>query len=269
MSILISVIIPTYKPQKYLWTCLDSLMHQTFPKNDYEVILVLNGCCDPYRKEIEKYISTVLNELNINFIQTDIGGVSNARNIALDCAKGDYITFIDDDDYVSPFYLEQLFDKASNDTVSLCYPLMFKDGTTDFKPYSITGDYIRNCNKIRCVYYHARKFFSGPVYKLIHRDIIGNRRFDEKFKNGEDSLFMFSISDRMRFVDFTSKDAIYYRRVRENSAVTTRRSRMEIIRNAFNMIVCYTKIYLSSPFSYSFYFYFTRLLGAVKIMFYK
>lgn len=100
----ISVIIPTYKPQSYLWECLDSLRNQTFPKSDFEIFLILNGCKDPYQSQIENYL--LIHEIcNLRLIQTDQLGVSNARNIGLDCANGDYITFIDDDDYVSPYYL--------------------------------------------------------------------------------------------------------------------------------------------------------------------
>ena len=96
----ITVIIPTYKPGSYLWKCLDSIKNQTFDKVDFELILVLNGCNEPYYTDIKKYIATNFIGYNINFIQTDVGGVSNARNIALDKAKGKYITFIDDDDFV-------------------------------------------------------------------------------------------------------------------------------------------------------------------------
>ena len=124
----ISVIIPTYKPQDYLWECLNSLVAQTFPKEDFEVILVLNGCCEPWKSNIQQYIDARMQGMNVNYIQTDEGGVSNARNIALDFAKGDYVTFIDDDDLISPTYLEELYEKAAPDTVSLCYPYAFNDG---------------------------------------------------------------------------------------------------------------------------------------------
>ena len=105
----ISVIIPTYKPQDYLWRCLDSLDGQTLAKDKFEVILVLNGCKEPYDGEIKNY-AVNHSQLPLDYIQTDKGGVSNARNIGIDAANGDYITFIDDDDYVSPRYLEALLE---------------------------------------------------------------------------------------------------------------------------------------------------------------
>ena len=124
----ISVIIPTYKPQAYLWECLDSMVAQTFPKEEFEVILVLNGCTEPYKSDFERYIFTKMAGMNVQFIHTEQGGVSNARNRGLDVAKGEYIAFVDDDDYVSPAYLEELYRVATPDTISLCYPYAFHDG---------------------------------------------------------------------------------------------------------------------------------------------
>lgn len=257
----VTVIVPTYKPGRYLWDCLDSLKNQTFPKDDYEVIVVLNGCEDPWKSEIEKYLAE--RQLgNFRLIHTLAAGVSNARNLALDAATREYIAFIDDDDFVSPSYIEELYACASKDVISLCYPLSFKDGTADYLPYYITDNYIKGNGTDTFPYEKARRYFSGPVYKLIHRDIIGNRRFDTSFKNGEDSIFMFAISDKFSKVRFTSQDAVYYRRVREGSALQREKKTSEIIRNCCNMVVAYTKIFFSHPKRYKIAFYITRILGA-------
>lgn len=262
----ISVIIPTYKPQFYFKDCLNSIITQTFPQNDYEVIVVLNGCNEPYKTQITHCIEDNIDKANIKFIHTEKKGVSNARNIALDHCQGTYIAFIDDDDFVSPQYLELLYSKASEDTIPLCYPLSFQDGTKNYIPYLITGDYEQNAENGKCDFRKARKYFSGPVYKLIHKQIIGDRRFDCRFSNGEDSLFMFLISDKFKYVDFTTKEAVYYRRIRENSAVTAKRSRLQICINELRRIAAYSKLYFSSPLKYSLSFYITRILGAVRTM---
>lgn len=261
----ISVIVPTYKPQAYLWECLDSIYNQTFPKSDYELVLVLNGCNEPYNTQILDWLSKH-KDLNVQFFQIDTGGVSNARNIALDNAKGEYVTFIDDDDLISTAYLKELYEKATPDTVSLCYPYAFNDGDIEKQlPYSITKayDYIckHKCKKLSSM---ARKFFSGPCMKLIPMSFIHDRRYDVRFKNGEDSLFMFLISDKIDKVSFTSKDAIYYRRFRENSACTRSKTKREIIANKMNMIKAYISIYLRKPQKYSLLFFITRLLGALR-----
>lgn len=262
----ISLIIPTYKPQIYLWQCLESVKNQTFPKKEFELILVLNGCNEPYNSQIKSYISKSLSDYNVNYIQINQGGVSNARNVALDCVKGEYITFLDDDDYISPLYLEQLYKQVTPEVISLCYPLAFRDGESETVPYRITKQYELLKSKDIVPFYKAYKFFDGPVYKLIHSNIIGDRRFDPAFRNGEDSLFMFLISDRMKNVKFTDKSAIYYRRFRAGSATTANRDRKTIVVNLLRMMKEYSRIYWMGMKRYNLSFYITRMLGALRSM---
>lgn len=261
----VSVIIPTYKPQEYLWKCLDSLTVQTFPKEHFEVIIVLNGCSEPWKSKLEAYISNKMNGINVNFIHTEQSGVSNARNMALDVAKGEYVTFIDDDDYVSPTYIEELYDKASPEIISLCYPYAFNDDAPDEQlPYGVTSEYNSITHKGILPYCRVRRYFGGPWMKLIPRCYIGERRFDVRFANGEDSLFMFLISNRFRYITTTSKNCIYYRRYRENSAYTKKHSWAYILKNGCLMGCAYTKIFLSNTTNYSFSLYIIRLMGVIK-----
>ena len=103
----ISVIIPTFRPQSYLWECLDALRAQTLSANEWEAIIVLNGEEQPYRLQIENYLAQ--HQLTSwRLLYSSQAGVSNARNLGLQASQGDYICFIDDDDYVSPSYLEAL-----------------------------------------------------------------------------------------------------------------------------------------------------------------
>ncbi len=257
----ISIIVPTYKPKDYLWECLASIKNQTYSKADFELVIVLNGCDEPYRTEIIKYNHDNLQGLNVKFLHTLDAGVSNARNLGLDVARGEYIVFIDDDDFISPTYLEELFALADKETVSLCYPLAFVDGSKRYSQYSITQDYNKYHNRLYCKYTLAKRYFSGPVYKMIHKDIIGNRRFDVKFKNGEDSIFMFLISDRMKNVAFTSKNAIYYRRIREGSAVSSPNHNERLI-NCLRLMRKYLIIYCKGK-NYHFGFFITRELGII------
>ena len=163
-SMKVSVIIPSYKPQSYILDCLSSLSKQTFDKESFEIVIVLNGCNEPYKTNIINMISSLESKLIIHILQTDVPGVSNARNIGLDFANGDYICFIDDDDFVSSTYLEQLYAHASGEVISLCRPLSFIDGTFNFKPYNITKDYDRWANNhSKIPFQKARRFFNGPV----------------------------------------------------------------------------------------------------------
>ena len=255
----ISVIIPTYRPQAYLWECLDSLNRQTLSKSSFEVVLVLNGEQAPYDALIDDYIRNHP-DMNIVFLKTTVGGVSNARNLGLDQAQGDYITFLDDDDYLSDSCLEELLSNVDRDTVAICYPYAFKDGAPQIQCFYPPTQAYEYCVSHACQTIHSatRKFFSGPCMKLIPVWMIGDRRYDVYFIIGEDSIFMFLISDRMQAVRFTSKNAVYYRRFRKHSMLSSQNLRETFV-NYVRFVQACTKIYFSG--NYSFYLYSTRLLG--------
>ena len=266
MNVAVSVIIPTYKPQTYLYKCLDSLCCQTLPKEYFEVILVLNGCKEPYLEQINKYASCHT-DLPLRLIQTDQGGVSNARNIAISASLGDYITFIDDDDYVSPSFLEELLAISEENVVGLCYPYLFNDGEEEVQlPSNITEQYEKKAFMGKVKSSKIRRYFSNPWAKLFHRSIIGDRRFDTRFSVGEDSQFMYLISDRIQFFAFTSRNAVYFRRFRDGSATTSKYSVGEIIRNCWLRYKINTSIYFSSLFKRSFKRYLYSVLGLFKIV---
>lgn len=266
---LVSVIIPSFRPGDYLYQCLLSLKEQTFSNECFEVILILNGCREPYESRIREFINTSLSEMNVEFICIDKGGVSNARNIGLDNARGEYIAFIDDDDYVSATYLEELYSASSNNTVGLSNAIAFDDITGRYdESYSISKAYLKCINqKGGASLLQARKYFSGPCMKLIHHNIIGNRRFDCRYSNGEDSLFMFLISDKVQRVRLTSKRALYYRRYRVNSAVTSSKTTYSKLKNCSGLIVDYSSIYALHPIKYNFIFYVTRIIASIHSLF--
>ena len=264
----ISVIIPTYRPQDYLWKCLSSLKSQTFSKSDYEIILILNGDKEPYYTAIHNFLKNDFNDsIRIVVLYSEQGNVSNARNLGLDHSNGEYITFIDDDDYVSPSYLEELYSVSSHDVIGLAYTYAFYDGMSNRQINdSFTNEYRRYASLCVVDYLIPKKFFSGPCIKLIPRYVIGNRRFDVRFRNGEDSLFMFLISDRMKKVGFTSTNAIYYRRVRVNSATTRAIVFSEVILNCWKLLKAYSNIYFTNIGSYRFRRYAVAVLGLCHIL---
>lgn len=260
----ISVIVPTYRPQGYLWECLDSVYNQTFPKSDYELVLVLNGCDEPFHSQIKDWLGKH-SDLQVQFFQTDEGGVSNARNIALDNARGEYITFIDDDDHISTIYLQDLYDNSSKERVAISNTVAFDDVTKNvLNSYVVAKDFDKCFWKKTISLVDARRFMAGPVRKLIHKDIIAKRRFDIRFKNGEDTLYMYLISDKIRQISCTSKNAIYYRRIRGSSANTRRRTFSNRLKNSLNLIKEYSRIYISSTRNYNFRLYVANVLGALK-----
>ena len=260
----ISVIIPSYKPGEYLWKCLDSIRCQTIEKNNFEIILVLNGDIEPYKTRIDHYISTNLCEYNVKFICSERSGVSNARNIALDCACGDYICFIDDDDYVSPTYLEDLYSVAGRNNIALSNTIAFNDAEPNQQvQYHVSDAFKMMYGKGDLkIYSKIRTYFSGPCMKLIHRDMIGDRRFDPELTLGEDSVFMFLISDRIKNISLALPRAVYHRRFRENSALTAKKSKSECLRQSLKCISLYTKALLKG--GYNILFYFTRIMAELR-----
>lgn len=260
----ITVIIPTYKPLAYLRDCIDSLDRQTFGKDSFEVLIILNGSEQPYRSEIEEYLHANAPELDAKVIYTSACGVSNARNIGLDMAAGEYVAFIDDDDYISPTYLEELYSKADKDTVSICNIQVFDDRTGRISKDRMNEVFDMLAPHGRTSLKESRRLFFTVWMKMIPMSVIGQRRFDRSLAIGEDCLFMFLVSDRIRHVDFTSGDAVYYRRVRSGSAMDSfRGSGKRKIANGLELIAKYTWIWLKGLRRYSFHFYLTRVRGAL------
>ena len=163
MKITISVIIPTFKPGGYIQECLESLARQTLKKGCFELIIILNGCNEPYLSNLSEW-KNKHPDMNFNIIQTETPGVSNARNLGMKAASGEYIVFIDDDDYVSPTFLEKLINKTknNNDCIVLSNSFSFIDGTHNFdESYYISKIYHKLRSKKSIDLIHSRSFFNG------------------------------------------------------------------------------------------------------------
>ena len=266
----VSVIIPTYKPEGFLWECLAALDAQTLDHSLFEVLLVLNGPKEPFMSQIQKFLSDHPG-LMCRVLYSEKNGVSLARNIGLDEAQGRYICFIDDDDLVTPDYLSDLLAIATPDTIALPYICAFEDGSTAMRPIYISEDFVEGGRDIPFV--AVRRYFYISCCKLIPRDIIGSRRFDVALRNGEDSQFMLLISDRIRLANFTGGHVRYLYRQRSGSAFYGNRS---VWYHFSNMVVRLSKatgVYLSCPCRYSFRFYITYMLatfmGGIRQMLHK
>jgi glycosyltransferase involved in cell wall biosynthesis len=258
---MITVIIPTYKPEYYLYECLLSLKSQDI--DTFEVIIVLNGEKEPFYSLITDWIKE-LNLAQCKLMYTNKKGVSNARNIALDIAKGQYISFIDDDDKVSPNYLSGLLEKIDDSSVSLSNERMFNDSFLKKGYMAQRFDKLKD-KEISII--SCRSFFSTACFKLIPTNIISSHRFNPNFANGEDALFMASISDKIKSVKFGNEEVIYYRRIRENSASRKKRNFLLRLKNAINLFWAFVKIYFSAPFKYNMLFFLTRFVAVFKGIF--
>ena len=112
MQLALSIIVPVYKVEPYLRKCVDSLLDQDLPKDNYEIILVDDGStdacpgiCDDYEARFD----------NVKVVHRGNGGLSAARNSGIDVAEGRYVLFVDSDDYLEPHVLKMLVDKVESD----------------------------------------------------------------------------------------------------------------------------------------------------------
>lgn len=263
----ISVIIPTYKPGDYIFQCLESLNEQTLEKTVFEVIIILNGCNQPWHNTLTTFFNTSLANLQINFIQTDLAGVSNARNIGIEHANGEYITFLDDDDYVSPKYLEAMLEQATPESIVLTDSRAFYDDSMVW-----IDNYLPHVAYQKCAsrndqnLLHVRAIFNGPCMKLIPGIFTQGEAFDTRLTNCEDGLFMFQISRHISKIAYAKPDAIYYRRYRLGSAVNTKKSLPFWIKTFIRIECAYIKSWLKHPFSYNFPFFISRVLASLKYL---
>lgn len=105
----ISCIVPVYNVEKYLRRCVDSILNQTF--TDFELILVDDGSLDNSPAICDEY---AVKDSRIKVIHKVNGGVSSARNVGLDVAKGEWICFVDSDDLIEADYMQKMYEAAIN-----------------------------------------------------------------------------------------------------------------------------------------------------------
>ncbi len=104
MNPLVSIIIPVYRTEDYLEKCVDSIIHQTY--RNLEIILIDDGSPDKCGEICDRY---ALSDKRVRVIHKENGGLSSARNAGMDVCKGDYIAFVDSDDFCSPVYIEAMY----------------------------------------------------------------------------------------------------------------------------------------------------------------
>lgn len=255
----ISIIIPTYKPGSYLKDCLESINNQTMDKKCFEVIIVLNGVIKPYIEYI--YSLTKMYDFNSVVIPTETPGVSNARNLGLSRTQGEYVCFIDDDDKISPSYLENLYSKATPNNIVASNVKAFYNNSNKTENDYIASAYKKLINKNSPLsVFKGRKFMSSSCCKIISRRIIQDVRFDTNLKIGEDSVFMAKISKKVKSIVLSDSSAIYYRRLRAGSASRVKQPILKKCNIVCKLLKKYTK--MLTP-SYNIPFIATRIVAAL------
>lgn len=179
MNPIFSVIVPVYKTEKYLDKCVTSILTQSF--ENLELILVDDGSPDDCPQLCDKY---ALRDRRVKVIHKENGGVSSARNVGIDAARGEFIWFVDSDDYIEQFALEKLYEAQSKEHADM---YIFNVKNPDELFVGTIDDFLRK-------YYFNYIVGFEPWNKLYRTSVIKNNRlyFDIQETIGEDLLFNLS-----------------------------------------------------------------------------
>ena len=174
---LVSVIIPVYGVEKYLDKCVESVIKQTY--TNLEIILVDDGSPDNCPKMCDDWTKK---DDRIKVIHKQNGGQGSARNMALDICKGDYICFIDSDDYVEPNYVETLLTACltHNADIAICKIITIDEKT--LKTEDITqfhNTIFADKNLVYNAYENQEIYTHSPCNKLYAKSIFKTLRYPE------------------------------------------------------------------------------------------
>lgn len=222
----VSIIVPVYKAEKYLNRCIDSIIAQTF--TDWELLLIDDGSpdrsgdiCDEYAKK----------DIRIRVFHKKNGGVSSARNLGLYNVQGEYVTFVDSDDWIDVNTLNVCFSQIEIydlDILQFSYTRNERKlgNVLDFESHVCTlKDYINEKKLLLCV---GGTIFSVDVIKQNHI------RFNEKMKLAEDQLFVLSCMELSKRI-MRIPNILYYYYDNPCSATNNERSE-DLIYSSFQCI---------------------------------
>lgn len=203
---LISIIVPIYNVEKYLKRCIDSIINQTYKK--LEIILVDDGSKDNSGKICDKYAKK---DIRIKVIHKKNEGVSEARNVGLKVSTGEYIGFVDADDFVEKDMYEKMYKKAKevDADIVICdyqfYPNNKIKKKKWYNPYKgeITGEFLNRNTQ--------------PWNKIVSNKLIKETNFKFFEKNG-DGVFIYLILSAGKIVSI--EDILYNYRVGHSSMST-------------------------------------------------
>lgn len=235
-----SIVIPIYKVENYLHKCVDSVLNQTF--TDFEIILVDDGSpdycpqiCDDYAKKDSRV--KVLHKKN--------GGQASARNAGLEIATGDYICYIDSDDYlIDNKVLERLADKTQNDPDIVHYKFVEwfeKDGhvASCYFDYNVPTEG-RSLAEVYCDLVDKDAYYNSAWSKIIKRSLLmdNNIRFEEGIV-GEDNEWYYHVVMVAKKLVLLDEPLYVYRR---RSGSTTTSLTVKILRDQLHVLNKWEKI---------------------------
>lgn len=222
----LSIIVPVYNVEPYIRKCIESIEDQDIPKEAYEVIVVDDGTPDRSIAIVEALQPFYP---NIRIVHKPNGGLSSARNFGLDFARGDYVWFIDSDDYIESNVLKTLLDKAYGEKLdSLCFnnqDIYVETGrivrNRTLKPAGVVSglEYLRDYSISTVAWSHIAKREIYQRHKL--RFTIGIYHEDYEFV-----LLLYAFCERMSFLD----RYLYNYLVKGTGTITTTRDRKHLLK---------------------------------------
>lgn len=205
---LVSVVVPVYNVEKYLRRCVDSILAQTY--TNLEIILIDDGSSDSCPAICDEYAEK---DDRIKVIHKENGGVSSARNAGLRIFSGDYLTFIDSDDFVGEKYIENLV-KNTADGVGIVIS-SYKSVSSELKPIETALEIDKDTAvQINDKFDFTQKTINHKICcKLFSKYILTNLFFCEDIFFGEDTLFCakaFQNSQTVKYITDCSYNYVVY-----------------------------------------------------------
>lgn len=242
MRELISVIIPVYNVEKYIDRCVESVINQTY--KNLEIILVDDGSSDMSLHLCNKWEKE---DKRVKVLSKENGGASTARNAGIDSARGNYIMFVDSDDYVSEIICESLYIKLKQQQADIAICRMEKIEKDRIYPTRL-WDYSENMvvmnRRTALQEFFMDKIDCGPCHKLFSAEVIKQIRFPEGVIN-EDFVFVYRVLLNANRIVFFS-DILYHYCFRENSVTSSRFSKRQFDRY-YNCVEVYNEIKEKEP----------------------
>jgi glycosyltransferase involved in cell wall biosynthesis len=216
---LVSIIVPIYDVEPYLKKCVDSIIGQTY--SNLEIILVNDGSPDNCGKICDEYAAK---DERIKVVHKENGGLSDARNVGTEIAKGNYISFIDSDDFVTQNYVEYLYGliaKHSADISACGYLPIRENGIVIKSKNSLTENKVynkENFNEMFSAMLYEENTFDAAWSKLYKKTLFSSIQFP-KGKLFEDVRIVPQLLHKAEKVIF-GKEKHYFYQIRQNSIVT-------------------------------------------------
>ena len=209
---LISVIVPVYNVSVYLRKCIDSIINNSYRK--LEIILVDDGSTDDSGKICDLYAQK---DGRIKVIHKKNGGLSSARNAGLDIATGDYISFIDSDDYISNNMYQLMISAAEHENADIvqCGAVRVDEKGNQSAAFHVEN-WKMEYDEIVDKYYTSTMIPVMLCNKIFKRDLIASRRMVEG-RNNEDTMFMADILPYIK--KFLSIENICYFYLKRSSSI--------------------------------------------------